>query len=142
MGCDLPESTAGLELTQNDDGTYTVTGIGSCTQTDIVISFYNGKDVTTIAERAFASCYYFTSVTIGNGVTSIGDYAFYYCDSLMNVYYKGTASDWKKISIESYNGYLTGATCYYYSETQPTDSDNYWHYDTDGKFPVAWKKEN
>lgn len=49
--------------------------------------------------------------------------------------------------IQYPNDPLTNATRYYYSENEPalngsgTDYDgNYWHYDTDGKTPVVWKK--
>ena len=38
-----------------------------------------------ICDYAFYNCTGLTSVTIGNGVTSIGDYAFYNCQSLANV---------------------------------------------------------
>lgn len=75
--------------------------------------------------------------------------AFRGCSSLKTVLYKGTTEKWKKISIGSYNGNLTNAARYYYSETEPTLSSdgmaydgNYWHYDTDGVTPVIWKKEN
>ena len=40
--------------------------------------------VTSIGVCAFSECY-ITSVTIGNGVTSIGGYAFYSCDNLTSV---------------------------------------------------------
>jgi hypothetical protein len=75
-------------------------------------------------------------VEIGDSVTSIGNYAFYNCSSLKNVYYKGTASDWAKIAIGGYNSTLTDTTRYYYSETEPTTTGNYWHY-VDG-VPTAW----
>ena len=42
--------------------------------------------VTSIGSSAFESCSGLTSVTIGNGVTSIGDRAFYYCYKLLDVY--------------------------------------------------------
>ena len=35
------------------------------------------------------------------------------------------------------NGYSAGIL-YLYSETEPTTSGNYWHYDTDGKTPIVW----
>ena len=105
--------------------------------------------VTSIGEYAFGYCSGLTSVTIGNSVTSIGDSAFYNCSGLKTVFYKGSAEQWSKISIDSYNGYLKNATRYYYSETEPalnaegTAYDgNYWHYGTDGITPAIWKKEN
>lgn len=41
--------------------------------------------VTTIGNYAFYSCDYLTSITIPNSVTSIGDLAFYYCTNLTSV---------------------------------------------------------
>ena len=35
------------------------------------------------------------------------------------------------------NDYSAGIL-YLYSETEPTTSGNYWHYDTDGKTPIVW----
>ena len=85
--------------------------------------------VTSIGDWAFSYCSSLTSVVIGDSVTSIGDGAFAYCSSLTSVYYKGTASEWSSISINSTeNSYLTDATRYYYSETNPTSSGRYWHY--------------
>lgn len=86
---------------------------------------------------AFSDCSSLTNVTIGTGVKSIGDYAFSYCSGLTSVYYKGTAEDWNKISVDVL-GYLTSATRYYYSENEPTEDGNYWHYGVDGVTPVKW----
>ena len=44
-----------------------------------------GDGVTTIGDYAFYDCGMPTSVTIPNGVTKIGDYAFYNCTSLASV---------------------------------------------------------
>ncbi len=106
--------------------------------------------LTGLNKGAFYLCNGLTTVTIGNSVTSIGDSAFYNCSRLKTVFYKGSAEQWNKISIDSYgNGSLTRATRYYYSETEPAlnaegtaYNGNYWHYDTDGITPVIWKKEN
>ena len=85
LGCGLPESSTGLNYSQNSDGTYTVTGIGSFMGTRLVIGFYNGKDVTSIGELAFYGCNSLISVVIGDNVTSIGELAFYGCEGLINV---------------------------------------------------------
>ena len=93
-------------------------------ETELTLS----SGITAIYKYAFYNCDSLTSVTIGNSVESIGDYAFYSCDSLSRVYYAGTVEEWNSITIGSYNTDLTGATRYYYSETEPTTSGNYWHY--------------
>ena len=87
--------------------------------------------VTSIGGSAFSSCP-LKNITIGNGVTSIDSYAFYNCSKLTTVYYCGTESEWSAISIGSDNTSLTDATIYYYSETEPTETGNYWHYGSDG----------
>ena len=47
------------------------------------VSIDNG--VTSIGDYAFSSCDILTSITIPDSVTSIGDYAFCFCDSLINI---------------------------------------------------------
>ena len=101
-----------------------------------------------IADCAFDGCGGLTSVTIPDSVTSIGERAFSSCSGLKTVFYKGTAEQWKQISIVDSNSPLTYATRYYFSETEPSlNADgtayngNYWHYDSAGKTPLIWKKE-
>ena len=77
---------------------------------------------------AFFGCSSLTSVVIGDSVRVIIDYAFSNCSNLASVYYKGTANDWSGISVGSFNSPLSTATCYYYSESQPSVAGNYWHY--------------
>ena len=68
----------GLEYSLNSDGNgYTVTGIGTCTDKELIIpSEYNAKPVTSIGNEAFSHCTGLTSLTIPGSVTSIGSLAF------------------------------------------------------------------
>lgn len=106
------------------------------------------KNVTTIGDSAFRNCTSLSSITIPDSVKSIGRYIFDACNSLKTIFYTGNEEQWNNILICSYNNNLQSATRYYYSETEPAlNADgtayisNYWHYDTDGKTPVIWKKE-
>ena len=81
-----------------------------------------------------------TSVIIGKNVSDIYYKAFINCKNLTTVYYKGSAADWTRIQIYNDNNYLKNAVRYYYSEEEPTDNGNYWHY-VDGVVTV-WVKEN
>ena len=85
--CGTERASEGIEYSLNSDGNgYTVTGIGSCTDTEIVIpSKHNSKPVTSIGYEAFQGCTGLTSVTIPNSVTSIGYRAFLGCTGLVNI---------------------------------------------------------
>ena len=85
--CGEKQYSEGLKYALNYDGvSYTVSGIGSCTDTEVVIpASYKGLPVTTIGSYAFSSCTSLTSVVIPDGVTSIGYGVFQYCYSLTSV---------------------------------------------------------
>lgn len=81
----------------SNDGTLTVSGTGAMANwtysTDV--PWYGLRDdikavviedgVTSISDSAFYYCEYLTSVAIGGDVTTIGDYAFLFCDKLTGV---------------------------------------------------------
>ena len=92
--------------------------------------------VTSIGISTFRYCTYLSSVIIPGSVTFIGGYTFYNCSSLAEVFYAGSAADWSSITVGEDNYQLTSATRYFYSEEEPTESGNYWHY-VDG-VPTVW----
>lgn len=53
--------------------------------------------VTSIGDNAFYNCSSLTSVTIGDGVTSISNSAFSGCSSLTDITFAGTKAQWKAI---------------------------------------------
>ena len=79
--------SVGLSFVINEDGeSYSVRGIGTCEERDIVIpATYKNKPVTGIEPLCFQRITSINSVTIPNSVTTIGEGAFYYCNSLTNV---------------------------------------------------------
>ena len=85
--CGVREPSEGLQYQKNFDGTaYTVIGIGTCSDTDIVIpEEYMGLLVTSIGDKAFYNCTSLTSITIPDSVTSIGSFAFSGCTILTNI---------------------------------------------------------
>ena len=85
-----------VDFVLSNDYTLTISGIGD--MFDYIANTLPWKNytaeiknvvvedgVTNIGERAFYGCDGLTSVTIPNSVTSIGDYAFYWCKSLTSV---------------------------------------------------------
>lgn len=87
QGVDEPitnTGSRGLAYSVNSDHTScTVTGMGSCEDTEIIIpAVIDGYDVTEIGSGAFQDCTSLTSVTIPDSVTRIGENAFRDCTSL------------------------------------------------------------
>lgn len=97
-----------------------------------------GDSVKEIPTSAFRGQKELSSVIIGKSVTTVRKYAFYDCEKLKTVFYKGTAEQWNRIEILRTDNCLIMATRYYYSESEPTNYGNFWHYDTDGVTPVIW----
>ena len=85
--CGMGYVSAGLVYTLSEDGTYySVTNIGTCTDTVIYIpSAYNGLPVKEIGKSAFYGKKTITGVVLSDGITTINIYAFYNCSSLASV---------------------------------------------------------
>ena len=111
------------------------------------------EGVTTIGEYAFACKA--TRITLPKSLSRIEGLGLW--DELQTIYYKGAEYDWENVdfsekaqpvtdkagniirefSVKSIINRITDAgELYYYSETEPTKSGNFWHY-SDGE-PVAW----
>lgn len=63
--------------------------------------------VTSVGDYAFYDFSNIITVTLPNSVAVIGDYAFYNCYALNTVYYPGTVEEWNKVSVGSDNKTLT-----------------------------------
>ncbi len=101
-----------------------------------LISIIIPNSVINIRAGTFSGCSSLISIIIPNGVKIFEYNAFSECSSLIYVYYASTSHEWNQISIDSSNENLTSAIIYYYSETQPTEEGNFWHY-VNG-LPTIW----
>ena len=89
---------------------YCITGIGTCTDTDILIpATINSLPVTSIGGTAFYDCDSLTSVSIPDSVTSIGDFAFSDCSGLTSVTMPGSVTSIGDFAFSDCSG-LTSVT--------------------------------
>ncbi len=116
-----------------DGVTYIGSGAFSNCQNLKIITIPEG--VTDLYTYTFSHCDVLTGIVLGKGLTNIEDSVFAYC-SIPPIYYTGTATQWSGII---YNA-LDTATHYFYSETDPYDTDLsghiHWHY-VEG-VPALW----
>ena len=94
-----------------------VTSIGEWAFSDCssLTSITIPNSVSKISYGTFECCENLKSVTIPTSVKSIDGRAFSFCDSLSDIYYKGTASQWKAVKVEAFNNPLKNATIHYVS---------------------------
>lgn len=95
------------------------------------------EGVTTIEEDAFSACQALRTVVLPSTLETVEHSAFIDSSALTVVFYKGTQEQFEKIEISDKNEELLAAKRYYYSETQPTESGDFWHYDKNNA-PVLW----
>lgn len=67
------------------------------------------EGITHIGNYAFAQCGKMTSVSLPGSLVSIGDYAFYGCNALKQILYGEKPSAWKKVKIGKENDPLKNA---------------------------------
>ena len=95
------------------------------------------EGVTTIEENAFESCSALRTVVLPSTLTLIENGAFDDCDAIKSVFFKGTQEQFDAITFSTGNNTINGADLYLFSEEEPIDAGNYWHYDKNGS-PVIW----
>lgn len=88
-----------------------------------------------MANMAFTGCKTLTGIIVPKSVKSIGSQIFNNCTSLTAIYVSGDDSQ-----VQMFES-ATSATVYKYSQTEPVQEGNYWHYTEDGVTPVIWSKE-
>ena len=72
--------------------TYKITGMGTCTDKDIVVPYtYDGKLVTSIGAYAFDYCDSITSIKLPNCLTSIEERAFFDCDGIKSLTFEANS---------------------------------------------------
>lgn len=96
-------SSDGIKYKSNTpSGLVTVSGIGTCTEKDIVIADrYANKQVCIIGKEAFAGCTQIESVKIPDIMWIIEERAFAGCTNLTEVYYQGTIDEWQYVVKEA-----------------------------------------
>ena len=100
--CGQPASE-GLAMVLISEGEYTVSGIGTCTDTEILIpTTYNGLPVVSVEASAFLNNTAITSVVLPDSITSIGENAFNGCESLTSVLF-GKNSQLSSIGPGAFN---------------------------------------
>ena len=115
--------------------------------------------VSTIGDGAFEDCANLKSVTLSNNLLKLWGACFKSCTSLESIvfpktvtetwngifsectsfkyfFYEGTKKEFDDSKISSNLG-VDASKIYYYSETEPTESGQYWHY-VDG-MPTIWQ---
>ena len=144
-------SLCDVELPQNLVCIENYTFQGCCSLSNINIP----KNIKSIGVSAFESCTKLINITFENGLEEIKDYAFRYCDNLKTVVFPETlsklgnfvfVSSSPKIFCEAESqpsGWASNwnnskCTVYWYSESEPTESGNYWHYSDNGEI-VVWE---
>ena len=118
-----------------------------------------GSGMESIPFRAFTGCTGLKTIIIPSGVKTIEENAFEGCSSMLtvvlpaslefiensafddtaiiSVFFMGTEQQFDAVEIAEGNDKIVDANIYYYSEEKPSQSDIYWHYDSNGS-PIIW----
>lgn len=125
---DLSNITISNNVTELGRGSFS--GCSSLTYIEIP------NNVTSIGDDTFGYCQNLQSIMIPYSVKLIGNRAFDRCDALSALFYEGFAQEWTSVNVGGNNYNLLVATRYYYTETEPTEEGNFWHYDENGEIEI------
>lgn len=89
-----------------------------------------GINVRKIGDNSFSCCNNLMTIIIPNSLSIIGRQAFMDVSSLAKIYFEGTIEE--RLTLENWPSIFT----YFYSESEPIESGNYWHYVNDE--PTIW----
>lgn len=90
---EMVKYSKGLAYTLSDDGTYyIVSGIGTCTDTHIIIpDTYEALPVKEIGSKAFAGNTIITGITISKKIEALGNSAFAGCTAIEKIHFNATS---------------------------------------------------
>ncbi len=115
-----------IQWTLTPDRTLTISGDGPTGQyltwllfAPVIRTVRIEEGVTAVAWACFLECAALTRVEIPASVTSIGEDAFFGCDSLSEVVYGGTEEQWAAITVEEGNECLTKVPITFEHDAEP-----------------------
>ncbi len=110
-------------------------------------AFYFCRSLTTVripqsvanslSEETFSSCFNLESVEIPSSITKITVSVFKNCSKLNKIYFMGSKEEFDALDVKSGNENFKEATVYFYSETEPQEEGNFYHY-VEGEI-VIWE---
>ena len=95
------------------------------------------EGVETIEENALSYCTSLQTIVLPSTLKTVEDGAFDGADNLVVIFFKGTEEEFDALDIRNENDPLISAKLYFYSETEPTEKGDFWHYDK-SNIPVLW----
>ena len=131
--CGPAAPSEGLEFSSNGDGTCIVSGVGTCTDTDIIVpgESPDGETMVSVGQYAFEFNEDIISITLPESVTYLDGSGFFSCDNLkqINMGEIKELVDWDFSLLPSLEKVNIESEFNYFQVMIDTDSEN-WNFDT------------